>query len=257
MEYPPLVAGRPALFAIHLTRLADFTPVSAGQATVEFTPESGGAPKTLAGPKPSRPGAFRVEEAPPPPGRYRWALVLEAPDLSDRHELGTITVFADEQAARAEAQKAPPEDATAIAYLKEQQWTNEFAAAPVQEAEMRSSVRVPATVQPLPGGEAIVAAPAAGRFSAETLPRSAIAFERAGAWPAGAAALRRAPTGPRSKLSSPRRGQPWKPRRRSRRARNGCWRSGPFRPGVSRTRAARSRVAEAQLRAAEARLDAA
>jgi cobalt-zinc-cadmium efflux system membrane fusion protein len=169
MEYPPLVAGQPALFAIHLTRLADFTPVSAGQATVEFTPESGGTAKTLVGPKPSRPGAFRVEEAPPPPGRYRWALVLEAPDLSDRHELGTITVFSDEQAARAETEKAPAEDATAIAYLKEQQWTNEFATVLVHEAEIRSSIRVPATIHPLPGGEAIVAAPAAGRFRAESL----------------------------------------------------------------------------------------
>lgn len=169
MEYPPLVAGQPALFAIHLTKLADFTPVSAGQATVEFMPESGGAPKTLVGPKPSRPGAFRVEETPPPPGRYRWALVLDAPDLSDRHDLGTVTVFPDEQTARADTEKASPEDATAIAYLKEQQWTNEFAAVPVQEAEIRASIRVPATIHPLPGGEAIVAAPAAGRFRAETL----------------------------------------------------------------------------------------
>ncbi|HET9358110.1 MAG TPA: hypothetical protein VFO58_00075, partial [Vicinamibacterales bacterium] len=85
MEYPPLVAGRPALFAVHLTALADFTPVAAGRAKVEFTPESGGAPRALTGPEPSRPGAFRIEEAPPAPGRYRWALVLEGAALSDRH----------------------------------------------------------------------------------------------------------------------------------------------------------------------------
>ena len=58
---------------------ADFKPVSAGRATVEFTPESGGQPTALVGPQPSRPGAFRVEEAPPAAGRYRWALVLESP----------------------------------------------------------------------------------------------------------------------------------------------------------------------------------
>ena len=40
MEYPPLVAGRAALFAVHLTNLDDFKPVNAGQAKVEFTPES-------------------------------------------------------------------------------------------------------------------------------------------------------------------------------------------------------------------------
>ncbi|MGE3507336.1 MAG: efflux RND transporter periplasmic adaptor subunit [Vicinamibacterales bacterium] len=174
MEYPPLVAGRPALFAIHLTKLADFTPISAGRASVEFTPESGGQPTALVGPAPSRPGAFRVEESPPAAGRYRWALVLEAPGLSDRHDLGTITVYADNQAARvdaarAEAGPAASEDAAVIAYLKEQQWTNPFATTPVREADMRGSLRVPAMIHPLPGGEAIVAAPAAGRFRADKL----------------------------------------------------------------------------------------
>jgi RND family efflux transporter MFP subunit len=168
MEYPPLVAGQKALFAVHLTRLSDFKPVSEGRAKVEFTPESGGQAKTLAGPPPSRPGAFRVEDVPPAPGKYRWALVLDSSSLTDRHDLGTITIHADEQAARAAG--APPEDPAAIAYLKEQQWTNEFGTALVQEAEVRSSVRAPATVHPLPGGEAVVSAPAAGRLRANVLP---------------------------------------------------------------------------------------
>jgi RND family efflux transporter MFP subunit len=170
MEYPPLVAGKTALFAVHLTQMHDFKPVSAGQATVEFTPEAGGPPTALVGPKPSRPGAFRVEGAAPAAGRYRWALLLAAPELSDRHDLGTITVSGDEKAARAEAAGQPPDDAAAIAYLKEQQWTNEFATAPVQETGMRTSIRVPATIDALPGGEAVVSAPAPGRFRAEVLP---------------------------------------------------------------------------------------
>jgi len=169
MEYPPLVAGKTALFAVHLTKLDDFTPVTAGQSKVEFTPETGGPPTALAGPKPSRPGAFRVEGALPAAGRYRWALLLEGPELSDRHDLGTVTVFADERAALADAARQPADDAAAIAYLKEQQWTNAFATVPVQETEVRTSIRVPATVDALPGGEAVVSAPAPGRFLADTL----------------------------------------------------------------------------------------
>jgi membrane fusion protein, heavy metal efflux system len=65
MEYPPLIAGRTALFAVHLTRLADFKPIAAGQARVEFAPEQGAQPTAIVGPQPSRPGAFRVEGAPP------------------------------------------------------------------------------------------------------------------------------------------------------------------------------------------------
>ena len=170
MEYPVLVSGRTSLFAVHLTRLADFTPIDQGRARVEFTPESGGQSKSLTGPPPSRPGAFRVEDMPPAPGRYRWALVLESPTISDRHDLGTVTVFADERAATSDtASHGSAEDPAAIAYLKEQQWTNPFATAPVREAEFRSAVRAPATIHPLPGGEAVVAAPAAGRFTAAEL----------------------------------------------------------------------------------------
>jgi len=169
MEYPPLVAGQTALFAIHLTRLADFEAITSGQATVEFLPESGGPPHALVGPAPSRPGVFRVEDVSPAAGRYRWALLLDGPDLSDRHDLGLVTVFPDASAARMDAERQPAEDATAITYLKEPQWTNGFATVLVQEAEVRTSVRAPATVHPLPGGEAIVAAPAAGRLMADVL----------------------------------------------------------------------------------------
>lgn len=169
MEYPSLVAGETALFAVHLTRLSDFSAMTAGRPRIEFSPESGGSPVILQGNEPSRPGVFRVEGTVPPAGRYRWALVLDAPDLSDRHDLGAVTVFGDQDAAIADAEQHASEDAAAISYLKEPQWTNGFGTALVQEDEVRGSIRAPATVHPLPGGEAIVAAPAAGRFTAAAL----------------------------------------------------------------------------------------
>ena len=94
MEYPPLVAAHKATFAVHLTRLSDFQPLTAGRPRLEFTVEAGGASQAVAGTEPSRPGAFRVEGDMPAAGRYRWALVIEAPGLSDRHELGSVTVYA-------------------------------------------------------------------------------------------------------------------------------------------------------------------
>jgi len=169
MEYPPLVAGQTVRFAVHLTQLRDFSALNAGRPHVEFTPESGGAAVSVPGSEPLRPGAFRVEGALPAAGRYRWALVVEAPGLMDRHDLGTATVFADQGTAVADAEKSAKEDPAAISYLKEQQWTNPFATAPVREASVRGSVRVPAVIQPVTGGEAIVSAPAAGRFAAEQL----------------------------------------------------------------------------------------
>lgn len=169
MEYPPLVTGQTVVFAVHLTTMHDFKAMTSGHASIDFTPESGGAPVRLAGPAPSRPGVFRVEGALPPPGQYRWALSLEAPAVSDRHDLGVVTVFADQAAANADAQVRSTGDPSAISYLKEPQWAGDFATALVQEADLRRSIRVPATIHPLPGGEAVVAAPAAGRFAADAV----------------------------------------------------------------------------------------
>jgi membrane fusion protein, heavy metal efflux system len=171
MEYPPLVSGEKALFAVHLTKLDDFAPLTTGRPTLEFTPESGGTPATLPGSEPSRPGAFRIEGAPPAAGRYRWALLVAAPNLNDRHDLGMVTVFADTKEATATGPGLQtPEDPAAIAYLKEQQWTNGFGTAVAQEAELRTAIRIPAVIEALTGGEAIVAAPASGRFTAGVLP---------------------------------------------------------------------------------------
>jgi RND family efflux transporter MFP subunit len=170
MEHPPLVAGQTVRFAVHLTRLSDFSALNVGRPRLEMTPASGGATVTLPGTESLRPGVFRVEGTLPAAAQYRWALIVDAPNLADRHELGPATVFADETAANADAEKRSSDDAAAIAYLKEQQWTNPFATAIVAEGEIRASVRAPATIHPLPGGEAIVAAPAAGRLVADVLP---------------------------------------------------------------------------------------
>ena len=169
MEYPPLVGGQSALFAVHLTTLSDFRALPAGTPSLEFAPEKGGSPVVLRGSQPSRPGAFRIEATAPPPGKYRWALLIAAPTVTDRHELGDITVYSDEATAHADAEKRPAEDPAAIAYLKEQQWTNAFATTRVAATDLRASIKVPASIEPLSGGEALVTAPAAGRFAATSL----------------------------------------------------------------------------------------
>ncbi len=170
MEYPPLVTGQTPRFAVHLTRLSDYSAMTAGRPRIEMTPDSGGEPAVLPGNEPSRPGVFRVEGTLPAAGRYRWALIVDAPDLQDRHDLGAVTVFPSQEAALADAGQRAEEDPTAISYLKEPQWTNGFMTAPVQEADVRRSVRAPAVIEPVTGGEAVVSAPAAGRFASNSLP---------------------------------------------------------------------------------------
>ena len=71
MEYPPLVAGETVRFAVHLTKMGDFSALNAGRPSIQMTPVSNGAPALLPGSEPLRPGAFRVEGKLPAPGRAR------------------------------------------------------------------------------------------------------------------------------------------------------------------------------------------
>ena len=102
-------------------------------------------------------------------------LNVDAPGLVDRHDLGQVTVFGDEASAVADAEERAPDDASAIGYLKEQQWTNEFATAQVIEADVRSAIRVPANIEPVTGGEAIVGRQPRDAFWSTRCPQSAIA----------------------------------------------------------------------------------
>src|SRR5262245_42655992 len=62
MEYPPLVAGQSARFAVHLTKLDDFKALNEGTPSIEFVSDrGGGVAAVLRGSPPSRPGAFRVD----------------------------------------------------------------------------------------------------------------------------------------------------------------------------------------------------
>src|SRR4029078_13661536 len=105
MEHPPFVAGQTIRFAVHLTRLTDFQALNAGRPSIEMSPVSGGSAVVLPGSEPLRPGAFRVEGKLPAAGQYRWALLVNSPGLSDRHDLGSTMVFADEASANADAGK--------------------------------------------------------------------------------------------------------------------------------------------------------
>ena len=42
MEYPPLVTGETVRFAVHLTKMGDFSALNAGRPSIQMTPESGG-----------------------------------------------------------------------------------------------------------------------------------------------------------------------------------------------------------------------
>ena len=174
-EYPPLVVGQTSRFAIHLTRLADFTAVSSGQ--VEVRLEGGGAPpETFRVAAPSRPGIFGVDVTPAWAGTRELVIALRSAALSDEHRIADVAVYSAQQAAR-QATAAAPGEAEGISFLKEQQWTLDFGTALAEERAIRTSIRVPAQIAARPGGAAHVAAPIDGRLIqvAPVSPGSAVA----------------------------------------------------------------------------------
>ena len=162
MEYPPLVEGETSRFAIHFTDLATFEPLRAGRAEVRLDGAGGEAFSVDA---PGRPGIFGVDVTPPRAGRYRLSIVLDAPGLADRHDLGEVTVLAP-AAAEAFHAHAEEEDGS-IPFLKEQQWTLDFATVPAGERQIAESLVIAAEIEPRTGGRADVATPVAGRLAGD------------------------------------------------------------------------------------------
>jgi len=161
MEYPVFVAGESGRSAIHVTDLADFSPLSEGEAVVSLRGEDGRVVEFRGGV--SRPGIFGVDLQVEQAGVYAMSLSVDAPNVQDVHELGPVTVYAPGAALPGEA-----EEDEGISFLKEQQWTLEFGTAVVAARGIRAGVTVPATVEPRSGGDALLTAPVPGRVDPTT-----------------------------------------------------------------------------------------
>ena len=160
MEYPALVAGHAARFAVHFTRLDNFKPMKAGK--VEVRLEGPGGAESFSSPAPSRPGIFGVDVKPAQVGEYRMIVSVDSAELKDSHDIGTVTVYPDEaSAAKHPAAKLQEET---IAFLKEQQWSLDFATELSAERSERANVIVAGEIRPRAGGQGEVTAPIDGRL---------------------------------------------------------------------------------------------
>src|SRR3989442_55105 len=144
LQYPILIGGTKGRFAIHLTRLENFKPLKAGRVEVHLRGQDGST-DVFTTPGPSRPGIFGVDVAPKRAGEYQMSVAVSAPDLSDKHELGAVTVYPDEKDAAHEDEPAKEET---IAFLKEQQWSLDFATEVVKDRPARDVMRVAAEIVP-------------------------------------------------------------------------------------------------------------
>lgn len=172
VEFPPLVAGQTSTFAAHVTRLADYEPLTSGTLNVTLS-DAGRVVARFRVQAPARPGVFTPAVMPRDPGQYQLAIEVSDGELQARHELGEVTAFADP--ADVTVDQAGPEGE--ITYLKEQQWTNPFSTALVVERPLRRSVPGFATVLPPADAGAEIRAPVEGFLAPGRLVRAGQSVE--------------------------------------------------------------------------------
>jgi RND family efflux transporter MFP subunit len=160
-EYPPLTVSETSRFAIHLTRLDSFKPLTEGRVEVHL--RGGNGAEVFRVDAPSRPGIFGVDVKPAQAGPRQLVIVLRSAGLEDEHRVGNVDVHANVEAARAAVPRGGDE-AAGISFNKEQQWSLDFGTAMVKEQPVRESIRVPAQLVARPGGAADVVAPIDGRL---------------------------------------------------------------------------------------------
>jgi len=163
MEYPEFVQDENSAFAIHLTDLITYRPLTEGLAILEF--ENADGVTRFESNNPSRPGIFRIDARLEAIGRYRAALTVQAPNIEDRHEFGEVVVHENRASALAQAEQETPVEA--IRFLKEQQWVSDFTTELASPKKIEETLQVPAIVQARGGGEGSAVSPVKGHLVPE------------------------------------------------------------------------------------------
>jgi len=145
MEYPALIAGQEAAFAVHLSDLKDFKPVTQGRLTCVSKNSTGGEVIAIAE-SPSYPGIFRPLVKFSEAGVYDMKLRLEGRQVADIIRVPNVRVFADEAAIPHEEESATSEEL--ITFLKEQQWKIDFRTEPAQKRMLSGSVKAVGEILP-------------------------------------------------------------------------------------------------------------
>jgi len=163
LEYPALVAGKENRFAVHLSRMDNFKPITRCSLELIFH-SAPGEELVVHSPSPSSPGIYRPTVKIERPGTHRLTMVLRG-EIKDTLEVESIPVYSSADSIPAEVEDASGEQF--ISFLKEQQWKIDFRTEPVRKRRISGSVNAPGEIVPKLTAQAIVAAPFSGVLFAE------------------------------------------------------------------------------------------
>ncbi|PAU95814.1 hypothetical protein CK503_01780 [Aliifodinibius salipaludis] len=157
MEYPEIAVGRQATFAVHLTRLSDFSPIANSEVYFTFRSDNGteiSARETEV----QVPGIYGPDITFEQAGRYDLTIEIYGM-VNDTIQVDGIPVYnsADEI-----PQTHAEEDPNLITFLKEQQWDIPFATQEVQQRTLTQTVDATGEIMAAQNSQAIVSAPFSG-----------------------------------------------------------------------------------------------
>ena len=174
MEYPRMTVGEPSRFLAHVTILKNGDPVRAGSLKLEVGPV-GQPPIVLTAEQPTRDGLFIPEGSFASPGSFPARIRVDSPQVVTTIELPPMQVFADRQAALADAEANPSMDpADAVPFLLEQQWAIGSRMEPVVTKDLTQRLAVPGYLRACPESLVTLGAPVEGTLLGPTdaaLPR--------------------------------------------------------------------------------------
>lgn len=157
MEYPELIVGQEATFAVHLTWLSDFAPLD--NSTVNFSMRSeNGASVSVTEDQVLIPGIYGPDFTFEQTGRYNLTITIQGL-VDDTLYVDGIPVY---RSASDIPQTNAEEDPNMISFLKEQQWNIPFGTKQVGRQTLSESVDAHGELKPVQSREVVVSAPFSG-----------------------------------------------------------------------------------------------
>ncbi|MEP1939495.1 MAG: efflux RND transporter periplasmic adaptor subunit [Balneola sp.] len=157
MEYPELIVGQEATFAVHLTRLSDFKPISESVVEFIFSSERG-SEGSLTETEVSIPGIYGPDVIFERAGRYDLTIIIKGM-VNDTLSIPGIPVYnsIDEVPSTHDE-----EDPNLISFLKEQQWKIPFGTASVSRQTLTKTVEAHGEISARNSNQAVVTSPFSG-----------------------------------------------------------------------------------------------
>lgn len=158
MEYPPLVAGEPGRFIIHLTHLEGSRPVREGSVKLEFT-SSDGQTHNFIETRLLREGIFSPTVILDKVDEYQFRLYYNSGSLRDTFTVEDFEVYRSSDNIPHLHEEDTGDE---IGFLKEQQWKIPFATAAAEMREVKRSVWAIGDVLPSPNAYVEIVSPVDG-----------------------------------------------------------------------------------------------